>query len=97
MPSNPYTPGQVPRILAGRAVEMRRIEGLLARVATYGELGGPHEVVATDVAEPGPHPAPGLANAARRVVDAEHASLQGHGIGLSGARGLRVIPPLVHG
>lgn len=41
MPSNPYTPGQVPRILAGRAVEMRRIEGLLARVATYGELGGP--------------------------------------------------------
>lgn len=41
MPSNPYTPGQVPRILAGRTVEMRRIEGLLARVATYGELGGP--------------------------------------------------------
>ncbi|WP_436700640.1 ATP-binding protein [Nocardioides sp. BYT-33-1] len=41
MASNPYTPGQVPRILAGRAVEMRRIEGLLARVATYGELGGP--------------------------------------------------------
>lgn len=41
MPSNPYTPGQVPRILAGRTAEMRRIEGLLARVATYGELGGP--------------------------------------------------------
>jgi len=41
MPSNPYTPGQVPRILAGRVEEMRRIEGLLARVATYGELGGP--------------------------------------------------------
>ncbi|TNM36570.1 ATP-binding protein [Nocardioides albidus] len=41
MRRNPYTPGQVPRILAGRAVEMRRIEGLLARVATYGELGGP--------------------------------------------------------
>lgn len=41
MTNNPYTPGQVPRILAGRTVEMRRIEGLLARVATYGELGGP--------------------------------------------------------
>lgn len=41
MPSNPYTPGQLPRILAGRVAEMRRIEGLLARVATFGELGGP--------------------------------------------------------
>ena len=41
MPRNPYTPGQVPRILAGRTAEMRRIEDLLARVATYGELGGP--------------------------------------------------------
>ncbi len=41
MPSNPYTPGQVPRILAGRTVELRRIEGLLARVVTFGELGGP--------------------------------------------------------
>jgi hypothetical protein len=38
---NPYTPGQVPRILAGRRTELRRIEDLLARVATYGELGGP--------------------------------------------------------
>lgn len=41
MPNNPYTPGQVPRILAGRTAEMRRIEGLLGRVATFGELGGP--------------------------------------------------------
>lgn len=41
MVPNPYTPGQVPRILAGRTAELRRIEGLLARVATYGELGGP--------------------------------------------------------
>lgn len=41
MARNPYTPGQVPRILAGRAVELRRIEGLLARVVTFGELGGP--------------------------------------------------------
>ena len=41
MAANPYTPGQVPRILAGRAVELRRIEDQLARVVTYGELGGP--------------------------------------------------------
>jgi len=41
MTSNPYTPGQVPRILAGRAVELRKIEDQLARVVTYGELGGP--------------------------------------------------------
>ncbi len=41
MLSNVYTPGQVPRILAGRTVDMRRIENRLARVTTYGELGGP--------------------------------------------------------
>ncbi|MCL2541740.1 MAG: ATP-binding protein [Nocardioidaceae bacterium] len=41
MTANPYTPGQVPRVLAGRKVEMRRIEDRLARVTTYGELGGP--------------------------------------------------------
>lgn len=39
--SNPYTPGQVPRVFAGRAVELRRIEDQLARVVTYGEIGGP--------------------------------------------------------
>lgn len=38
---NPYTPGQVPRILAGRVVEMDRIKDQVARVTTYGELGGP--------------------------------------------------------
>jgi hypothetical protein len=38
---NPYTPGQVPRVLAGRTSELRRIEDLLARTAAYGELGGP--------------------------------------------------------
>lgn len=38
---NVYTPGQVPRVLAGRKADMRRIEDRLARVATYGELGGP--------------------------------------------------------
>ncbi|MGI8645628.1 MAG: ATP-binding protein [Nocardioides sp.] len=39
--SNPYTPGQVPRILAGRRVELGRISDQISRVATYGELGGP--------------------------------------------------------
>ena len=38
---NPYTPGQLPRVLAGRQAEQDRIRGRLARVATYGELGGP--------------------------------------------------------
>ncbi|KRC59610.1 hypothetical protein ASE19_00885 [Nocardioides sp. Root79] len=41
VPDNPYTPGQVPRILAGRTAEMRRIEDRLARVQSFGELGGP--------------------------------------------------------
>jgi AAA ATPase domain len=38
---NPYTPGQVPRILAGRAEEMSLIRDRLARVEAYGELSGP--------------------------------------------------------
>jgi hypothetical protein len=38
---NPYTPGQLPRVLAGREAEQDRIRGYLSRVATYGELGGP--------------------------------------------------------
>jgi hypothetical protein len=38
---NPYTPGEVPRVLAGRREELGRIRDQLARVATYGELGGP--------------------------------------------------------
>lgn len=41
MPENPFTPGQVPRILAGRVVELRRIGDRVARVSQYGELGGP--------------------------------------------------------
>lgn len=41
MATNPYTPGQVPRIFAGRAAERRRIQDRLARVVTYGELAGP--------------------------------------------------------
>ncbi|GAA3685871.1 ATP-binding protein [Nocardioides ginsengisoli] len=38
---NPYTPGQVPRVFAGRAAELRQIESMLARVVAFGELGGP--------------------------------------------------------
>lgn len=40
-PANPFTPGQLPRVFAGRAAELRRIEDRLARVVTFGELGGP--------------------------------------------------------
>lgn len=39
--TDPYTPGQVPRILAGRVVELGRIRDQLARVSTFGEIGGP--------------------------------------------------------
>lgn len=41
LPTNPYTPGQAPRVLVGRAAELRRIEDMFARVVTFGELGGP--------------------------------------------------------
>jgi hypothetical protein len=37
---NPYTPGQVPRVLAGRAEERARIRDRVGRVATFGEFGG---------------------------------------------------------
>lgn len=37
---NPYTPGQVPRVLAGREPERAMIRDRLGRVATFGELGG---------------------------------------------------------
>ena len=39
--TNPYTPGQVPRIFAGRVAELSRIRDQISRVATFGELGGP--------------------------------------------------------
>jgi len=38
---NPFTPGQVPRVLAGRVLELRRIRDQIARVVQFGELGGP--------------------------------------------------------
>lgn len=39
--TDPFTPGQVPRVLAGRAAEMSRIRDQIGRVNTFGELGGP--------------------------------------------------------
>lgn len=39
--SNPFTPGQVPRVLAGRSVELRRMQDQIARVVQYAEVGGP--------------------------------------------------------
>lgn len=41
VPADPYSPGQVPRVLAGRAVELGRVRDRLGRVATFGELAGP--------------------------------------------------------
>ena len=41
MLTNPYTPGQIPRILAGRTTELSLIRDRLARVEAYGELSGP--------------------------------------------------------
>lgn len=37
---DPYTPGQVPRVLAGRAAELGRIRDQVSRVVAFGELGG---------------------------------------------------------
>ena len=38
---NPYTPGEVPRFLAGRDRELAQISARLHRVADHGEMGGP--------------------------------------------------------
>lgn len=38
---NPYAPGELPRVLAGREQQQDRIRGYLARIGTYGEMGGP--------------------------------------------------------
>ncbi|WP_201466982.1 ATP-binding protein [Janibacter melonis] len=38
---NPYTPGELPRVLAGREDQQHRIRGVLSRVSAYGETGGP--------------------------------------------------------
>jgi hypothetical protein len=38
---NPYSPGELPRVLAGRDEQQNRIRGYLSRIGTYGEMGGP--------------------------------------------------------
>ncbi|GAA1130851.1 ATP-binding protein [Pimelobacter simplex] len=38
---NPYAPGELPRVLAGREQQKDRIRGYLSRIGTYGEMGGP--------------------------------------------------------
>lgn len=38
---DPYTPGEVPRVLIGRETELGRIRDRVSRVATFGEMGGP--------------------------------------------------------
>ncbi|MDN4175263.1 ATP-binding protein [Nocardioides sp. SOB77] len=38
---NPYAPGELPRVLAGREQQQDRIKGYLSRIGTYGEMGGP--------------------------------------------------------
>ena len=43
--SSPFTPGDLPRVLIGRARERTRLGDLLARVVTYGELAGPPVVL----------------------------------------------------
>lgn len=41
MQPNPYTPGEIPRLLAGRDAQLARIGSVLDRVTAYGEMGGP--------------------------------------------------------
>jgi len=43
MPPNPYTPGELPRVLAGREQQQDRIRGYLSRIGTYGQMGGPSD------------------------------------------------------
>ena len=38
---NPYTPGQLPRVFAGRAAELEKLRDRLGRVSTFGEFAGP--------------------------------------------------------
>lgn len=38
---NPYTPGQLPRVFAGRAAERVKLHDRLGRVRTFGEYAGP--------------------------------------------------------
>ena len=86
---NPYTPGQVPRILAGRRVELGRIRDQISRVATYGELGGPLLVF---------HAPRGLGKTSLlRAAQRETAELGFVSVWVSCARGTPFLPELVAG
>ncbi len=86
---NPYTPGQVPRILAGRREELGRIRDLVGRVATYGELGGPLLVF---------HAPRGIGKTSLlRAAQRETAELGIVSVWVSCVRGTPVLPELVAG
>ena len=86
---NPYTPGQVPRILAGRRVELGRIRDQVSRVATYGELGGPLLVF---------HAPRGLGKTSLlRAAQHETAELGFVSVWVSCVRGTPFLPELVAG
>src|SRR5699024_4813209 len=38
---NPYTPGELPRVLAGRERQKERIRAYIGRIVAFGEMGGP--------------------------------------------------------
>ncbi|GAA4809613.1 ATP-binding protein [Nocardioides caeni] len=85
-PSNPFTPGQSPRFLAGRTAERRRIQDRLARVATYGELGGPLLVF---------HAPRGLGKTSLlRAAEAEAATLGFVSVWVACARDQQLLPEL---
>jgi AAA ATPase-like protein len=87
--ANPYTPGQVPRILAGRRVELGRIRDQVGRVATYGELGGPLLVF---------HAPRGLGKTSLlRAAQRETAELGFVSVWVSCVRGTPFLPELVAG
>jgi len=86
---NPYTPGQVPRILAGRRVELGRIRDQVGRVATYGELGGPLLVF---------HAPRGIGKTSLlRAAQRETAELGFVSVWVSCVRGTPFLPELVAG
>lgn len=85
-PTNPFTPGQSPRFLAGRTAERRRIQDRLARVATYGELAGPMLVF---------HAPRGLGKTSLlRAAEAEAATLGFVSVWVACAREQRLLPEL---
>ena len=88
-PANPYTPGQVPRILAGRRAELGRIRDQVSRVATYGELGGPLLVF---------HAPRGIGKTSLlRTAQRETAELGFVSVWVSCVRGTPFLPELVAG